>query len=38
VKRKDVERYGTYWTKEMILGYYEEYAGMFAKTDEVAIG
>ena len=36
VKRKDVERYGTYGTKEMILRYYEEYAGMLNKTDEAA--
>ena len=37
VKRKDMERYGTYRTKEMILKHYEEYAGMFNKTEESAI-
>ncbi len=26
VKRKDVERYGTYRTEEMILKYYDRYA------------
>jgi hypothetical protein len=25
VKRKDVERYGSYRTKELILKYYDEY-------------
>jgi len=27
IKRKDIERYGSYRTKEMILRYYDEYAG-----------
>jgi hypothetical protein len=27
VKRKDIEKYGNYRTKEMILRYYEEYDG-----------
>jgi hypothetical protein len=36
VKRKDIERYGSYRTKEMILQYYETYAAMFDKTPEEA--
>ena len=28
VKRKDVEKYGSYRTKEMILSYYDRYAGV----------
>jgi hypothetical protein len=31
VKRKDIERYGSYRTKEMILRYYEEHAGRFSR-------
>ena len=34
VKRKDVERYGTYRTKEMILSHYDRYAGMGINAPE----
>lgn len=28
VKRKDVERYGSFRTKEMVLSYYDKFAGV----------
>jgi hypothetical protein len=34
VKRKDMERYGTYRTKEMILSHYDRYAGMGINAPE----
>ncbi len=34
VKRKDMERYGTYRTKEMIRSHYDRYAGMGINTPE----
>ncbi|MDF0591548.1 Eco57I restriction-modification methylase domain-containing protein, partial [Candidatus Methanocrinis natronophilus] len=37
VKRKDVERYGSFRTKEMILERYGEYASFFDKTDGGAV-
>jgi len=34
VKRKDVEKYECYKTKEMILQYYDKYAEMFENSEE----
>jgi hypothetical protein len=34
VKRKDVGRYGTYKTKEMILSHYDRYVGMGINASE----
>ncbi len=34
VKRKDIEKYGSYRTKEMILQYYDKYAEMFKNSEE----
>lgn len=34
VKRKDMERYGTYRTKELILSHYDRYVGMGINASE----
>jgi len=37
VKRKDIDRYRSYRTKEIILERYEEYASFFDKTNGGAV-